>query len=118
MEDERKRILRMLENGLIKADEAEKLLETIEEEDKKASTEEKKGLSLKIEVEEAGEEKVNISIPLDLARSFIDVVPPHARQKIEKKGFDLDELLEKAGQTRGNIVDVEDGNDRVKISIE
>ena len=72
MNEERKKILKMLEEGRIDVKEAEELLSTLDEKDQttnKVISGEKgtdRASFLKIYVTENGKEQVNISIPIQL----------------------------------------------------
>lgn len=120
MKQERKRILKMLEEGKITADEADDLLATLNSAPEKESrfSPGNEAKSLKIRVEEAGEEKVNISIPLSLARSFVDFVPEDARRKMEKRGIEIESVLDQADAEDGTLVNIQDGDEHVEIKLE
>lgn len=119
MTEERKRILKMVAEGKISPEEADQLLESL---DQPAPAEKKAGKPrfVKIRVEERGEEKVNISLPLMLVKSFMNFIPAEARNKMEDKNIDIETILaglEENGGT-GTLVDVEDDDEHVEIKIE
>ncbi|MGM0415275.1 MAG: SHOCT-like domain-containing protein [Bacillota bacterium] len=125
MNEERLRILEMVAEGKISAEEAEKLMETMERSDnmfqgkpKKPST--RKSKSLKILVQEGGKEKVNLSIPLSLAQAFSGFIPKDAKSKLEDKNINISELLEnlETGSEDGKLIDIDEGNEHVEIRIE
>ncbi len=120
MQEERKRILEMVEAGKITADEAAELLATLEDVPETEAGEDcgEQAKSLKIRVEEAGEEKVNISLPLFLARSFVDFVPENARRKMQERGIEIESVLEQADVEDGTLVNIHDGDDHVEITLE
>ncbi len=121
MQEERKRILNMLEKGKITADEADELLETLSsapEEEAGFENKSSRAKSLKIRIEEAGEEKVDISIPLSLARSFVDFVPENARAKMQERGIEIESVLEEADTEDGTLVNIQDGDEHVEIKLE
>ena len=123
MSEERLQILKMLEKGTIDAEEANKLLSTLEKRDtafKKPKTSGKKPKFIKILVEENGVEKVNISIPMLLAKTALKIMPKKAKAQMEEENVNLDEILSKINDesTTGKIVDINDDGDHVSISLE
>lgn len=70
MNDEIKRILKMLEEGKITSDQASELIDAIKE-DKAVTNTEQKDKNLKINVLKEGKNKVNLSIPLRFARAIM-----------------------------------------------
>ena len=120
MSDERMRILKMVEEGKVDVEEANNLLETLEGKDEKKNIEAGKSKFIKILVEENGEEKVDISIPMVLARSFMKFVPKNAKQSLDDQNINLDDILEsiESGVENGTLVDIKDGSDHVIIKVE
>ncbi len=119
--EERQRILKMVEEGRLTAAEAEELLDVLHESEageKSSGSAEEGARYLRIRVEERGEEKVNISLPLALARSFLDFVPAHAREEMESRGIELDSLLEQVEGSQGTLVNIEDDDEHVEIKLE
>jgi hypothetical protein len=125
MSEERNKVLRMLEEGTIDAEEAEELLDSL-----RASNKEDEGSGdvvetssdasfLKILVVEDGKEEVNITFPVGLAKFLKKIVPEKARRKLTEKGIDLGKVIEEIdkGTFDGKLVDVEDGNSRVEIRL-
>ncbi len=120
MSEERKRILQMLADGKISADEADELLATLGSEKESKSIARKEAKFLRIKVTEFGQEKVNVNIPLSLAKLAMKFIPNDAKMKMEEKEIDLDEIIREIqyGAPAGKIVEVEDGEDRVEVFIE
>lgn len=123
MSEERLQILKMLEKGTIDAKEANELLGTLEKRDtvfKKPEASGKKPKFIKILVEENGEEKVNISIPMLLAKTALKIMPKKAKEQMEEQNVNLDEILSAINDetTKGKIVDINDDGDHVSISLE
>ena len=119
--EERQRILRMVEEGKLSASEAEELLDVLEESgtgEESAGGSQDEARYLRIRVEEQGEEKVNIALPLSLARSFLGFVPAHAREEMESRGIELDSLLEQVEGSQGTLVNIEDDGEHVEIKLE
>jgi len=123
LSEERLQILKMLEKGTIDAKEANELLGTLEKRDtvfKKPETSNKKPKFIKILVEENGQEKVNISIPMLLAKTALKIMPKKAKEQMEEQNVNLDEILSAINDetTKGKIVDINDDGDHVSISLE
>jgi len=78
-----------------------------------------RGRILRIRVSERGKQKVNVAIPLAIARigkmklGASGLVKGH----LQRFGIDLDELLREV-ETAGRIVDINDDQDRVEIFVE
>jgi hypothetical protein len=116
--DDRMRILEMLEKGKIKADEAAKLLDALSPEGERGG-EAPESEMLHIRVTEDGEQKVNINVPIALAKLAARFIPEHAKEKMSEKDIDVDRLvtLIQTG-ARGKIVEVHDGGNCVDVTIE
>lgn len=78
-----------------------------------------RGRMLRIRVTEDGEQKVNVAIPLAIARVGKMKLASSGlvRGHLGKFGIDLDELL-KSVDFPGKIVDIADDEDRVEIFVE
>lgn len=76
-----------------------------------------RGRTLRVRVTEGGTQKVNIAIPLALARVGKVKLGGLVRKHLGRLGIDLDEVMRQAERT-GRIVDLADGPDRVEIFVE
>jgi hypothetical protein len=78
-----------------------------------------RGRILRIKVTEGGEQKVNVAIPLAIARIGKMKLGSSGlvRGHLSKFGIDLDELL-RSIDFPGRIVDIADDEDRVEIFVE
>ena len=78
-----------------------------------------RGRTLRIKVTERGKQKVNIAIPLTIARigKMKLATSGLVRGHLAKFGLDLDELLREV-ESAGRIVDVTDDESRVEIFVE
>lgn len=78
-----------------------------------------RGRVLRIRVSERGKQKVNVAIPLAIARIGKMKLGASGlvRGHLQKFGIDLDELLKEV-ETAGRIVDINDDEDRVEIFVE
>jgi hypothetical protein len=130
VKDERMRILKMIEEGKLSAEEGVKLLEALEE----PETAQKREVPLfhrrtegarviRIRVTDVATEKVkvNISVPFTVVEFLQAFIPKKEKEKMEEKGIDVDSLIQsiKAGEA-GKIVDVydEDEGQRVEVTVE
>jgi hypothetical protein len=116
---EQMKILQMLQEGTIKAEEAAGLLEALEEgEESRPSSEPGKLLKIKVSDTYSGAVKVNIGVPLGFARFLKDLIPASERARRESQGVDLDALFANLDSgTKGKLVDVEDVQDGHLIEI-
>ena len=139
--EEGKQVLKLLSEGKIDADQAYRLLKAIGDvEEKERSQGEHAGHSgadrplfppdapippglgrrtLRIMVTSAGKSKVNIAIPLGIARMGKTKIAASGlvREQLAKFGIDLDDVLRHISHS-GPIVDIADGDDRVMIVVE
>lgn len=122
MNEEKLRILKMLEEKKISSAEAMELLEALG----KAAPEggaAGRGRALRIRVYESGgaEPKVNINVPLAWAKFMAPFIEGKIKAKLADKGYDVDlgkiqEAID--SQEPMKIIDVQDGGDKVEIFIE
>lgn len=128
MRDEVKKILKMIEEGDITAEEGEKLIEALGTNQGEVSAQ---GLPisdsspqfLKVRVDEEGKSKVNISIPISLVEVGLkigaQIGPKFAPEAEALKDIDLDELMQAIRDgARGKLVDIEDDDTKVEIFVE
>jgi hypothetical protein len=121
MNEEKMRILKLLEEKKISSAEAMELLEALG-----GGAEERgeaKGRMLRIRVYEGGgaEPKVNVSVPLGWAKFMAPFIEGKIKAKLADRGYSLDlgriqEAIESQEPMR--IIDVQDGGDKVEIFIE
>lgn len=118
MQDERMKILEMLAQGKISAAEANDILGTLD--DKDVAKPQRQPRFLKIRVAEDGKEKVNVNLPISLAKIAVKFLPEEAKKEIARQGIDLDDILTLVASelTQGPIVTVDDGDDHVEIFVE
>ena len=121
--EEKMRILKMIQDGKISAEEGIKLLEAIdipEEEAVPFHSESKNGRLLKVRITDmkTGEDKVNFSIPVAIAHLIKSLIPDVELEKLEKQGVNLNLLFDSisSGQI-GKLLDVEDKENQQHIEI-
>jgi len=139
--EEGKQVLRLLSEGKIDPDQAYRLLKAIGDvdEDRAESANAGRGetserppfppdapippglgrRTLRITVTSGGKSKVNIAIPLGIARMGKTKIAASGlvREQLAKFGIDLDDVLRHISHS-GPIVDISDGDDRVLIVVE
>ena len=127
MENEKIRILKMVEDGKLTAEEAMKLIESMGKTDLvKVPDHSKRGSGprfLKIRVYEDGTKKpkVNIAIPLGLAKIVTKFLPGSAKMELNNRKIDLEDLISTiTDATEGKILEIhdEEDNEHVEIVIE
>ena len=120
MSEERMRILKMLEEGKVSVNEATELIKAVEaSQAEETMPAEGTPKWLKIRVSSGDSEKVNVNLPLSLARVALKFIPQQAKGQMEEQGVDIDALLGEVTETKiGKLVEVEDGEDHVSIWIE
>ncbi|OGS13041.1 MAG: hypothetical protein A2234_09580 [Elusimicrobia bacterium RIFOXYA2_FULL_58_8] len=121
MNEEKLRILKMLEGGKVSSVEAMGLLEALGE--PRSGGGGARARALRIRVYEGGavEPKVNVSIPLGWAKFMAPFMESKIGAKLADRGYnvDLDKIRDAInGQESMRIVDVQDGGDKVEIFIE
>ncbi len=120
--EEKMKVLKMIEQGKITADEGAKILEAIDEGDK--DTEQipmpKEGKTFKIKVTDmnSGAVKVNLGLPLGLARLIKSFIPPGEVARLEDRGIDVETILSDLDSgTVGKLVEIQDEKDNHRIEI-
>ncbi len=132
--EEGKQVLRLLAEGKIDTEQAYRLLRALGDIDDTSSSRQgapppprpgappppgARGRILRIKVTEGGEQKVNVAIPLAIARIGKMKLGSSGlvRGHLSKFGIDLDELM-RSIDLPGRVVDVAEGEDRVEIFVE
>lgn len=134
MGDEKKKVLEMIQEGKISAAEGMDLLTALEEgEETTGSATRLSKRFLRVRVDDAKENKVNIKIPLGILRvtsKFLNMgmklIPEEARREMEEKGIDLSAIdfeelvgLIDEGLSDGKLVDIDtdDAEGRTKVEV-
>jgi hypothetical protein len=139
--NEKQRILKMVSEGTISVEEAEILLEALNkntpsEELKLKDSRGRKNKNLLVDIDAKSEDdtkakaKVKIKLPLSLVKALVPVMksglPHEAREELNKKGIDIDQIIEATEKlsdeleaTEDNIVDIEagEGSDKATVKI-
>ncbi len=118
MDEEKMKILKMLEEGKINAEDAMKLLAALEQ----GGEEPRKGKKLRIRVtdRQTSKPEVNLTIPLGLAKVVAKLIPPKTKAKLlREEGLDVNTLISQlTSENIGKVIDVESEDKHVEISIE
>lgn len=121
MSEERSRILQMLADGQISAEEAERLLEALEESPTEVVPARQQGTArlLRIYINDPDGTVVKVNLPLALARFALKFIPKEQQQQINEAGFDIDELLAslRSDMPEGKLVEINDA-DGTEVLIE
>ncbi len=124
MREETMKILKMVEEKKISAEEAAKLLETLERSAGKEETSREgygKTLRIKVFENDLSKPKVNVNIPLTIVKFIGQMIPERVKTKLDEHQVSFDQIMEmvEKGQV-GKIIEVEDKeeNERVEIYIE
>jgi DUF4097 and DUF4098 domain-containing protein YvlB len=128
MDLEKLKILKMIEEKKITAEEAAKLLDALggetgrpEEPRAKQTGTSARQLKLKVSDIDTGRAKVNLCIPVGIAHILKSLIPAQELSRLEQQGIDLNSILQAINSdTIGKIFDVEDEehHNHVEISIE
>lgn len=117
MEDEILRILTLVEQGKLKADEAETLIEALNIPAKGSGNPVRSGgRFLKVEVKDE-DEHMNIALPIGLLKFFKKFIPERKLAKMERKGIHIDEIISGIDSgSEGDLINIE-GGDHEKVHI-
>lgn len=125
MNEERLQILRMVQEGKVSAEEAAKLLEALGTQHSDAApveTSRRRNRMVRIIVREGEGTKVNVNVPLDLARIALKFIPSKVLKSDEGESLvDLDEVMRLLEEgLEGKLIDVveESSNTRVEVLVE
>ncbi|MGI6083585.1 MAG: SHOCT-like domain-containing protein [Limnochordia bacterium] len=113
MSEERMQILRMLADGKINAEEAEQLLSTVEQSQRPSPSHRK---FLRVRVVDGEDTKVNVNIPISLAKMALRFLPAKILEQYPELDFDALVQEIEAG-AEGKLVEVNDGDTSVEILV-
>ncbi len=106
-------ILRMLADGKINAEEAEQLLSTVEQSQRPSPSHRK---FLRVRVVDGEDTKVNVNIPISLAKMVLRFLPAKILEQYPELDFDALVQEIEAG-AEGKLVEVNDGDTSVEILV-
>jgi len=120
MQDERMRILKMLEEGKISAEDAARLLDAMPG-SRAAEEEPAAGKKIRVRVTdpESGRQTVNLTVPIGLAKFAIKFIPAKRKEQLLAEGIDVESIVSQVtSENVGKIVDIESNDGNVQISVE
>jgi len=129
MDDERRRILKMIEEGRLSAEEGAGLLDALDAPDQSAakaaghgqSKQEGKSLHIRVIDGASGRDKVNLNVPIALTKMVSSLLPDNQRERLREHGISVDDLIRavESGEV-GKVIEIKDDNtdDQVEITIE
>lgn len=123
MIDEKRQILTMVQEGKISVDEGLKLLEVLESSapgQPGGAGAGRPAKMLRVRVFDAEDNtKVNVNIPLALAKVAMKFIPKNVAAEIKEQDIDLDEILASiTDATMGKIVDIDSDEAKVEVYVE
>ncbi len=124
MREEELKILKMIEEGKITAEEGVKLLDAVREENTR-DTGKFPGKRIKISVvdKSTDRKKVDISVPISLAKAFLKYGLASGATfggfSLKESGIDIDELQKMIDEgLEGTLIQVDDEGEKVEIKVE
>ena len=129
MNEERMRILRMIEAGQLSAEEGARLIDALESAGPEAQgqtkveepVEGRRVLRVRVYDSITGHEKVNFSVPIGLAKMLGSFLPEAQRRQLEEHGIRIADVMRliESGKV-GKVVDIEstERDEKVEITIE
>jgi len=113
MRSERGQILKMLEEGKITAEEAMKLLDTVESQ---PAPPPRKNKFIRIRISGDDGEKVNVNLPIGLAKLAVRMA---SNFEPSVKEIDLDKIIEDVESgAEGRLLELQDGENKVEVYVE
>ncbi len=122
VDDERMQVLRMVEQHKITAEEAARLLATLEPSGKVGglpAPSSARWLRVRVTDMTTGRAKVNVNVPLGVVTAAVGLGARFGLGKLaEKEGFNLEEVIEAIrGGAEGKLVDVTDSEEREHVEV-
>jgi hypothetical protein len=118
--EERTQILRMVAEGKVSPEEAEKLLAATSTMEPPPARPVRPNRKLLIQVQEDGEQRVHVCIPLSLAKAASRLIPRQAQEHLDEYELSIEELLKELANIDGEgiLIQVNDDDSQVRISVE
>ena len=122
LSEEKLKILQMIQEGQITAEEGAKLIEALDtggDEYAQAAIK-NRGRSIKIKVtdKDSGNTRVNLTLPFGVARFAQSFIPHAEKSRLKNQGIDLDSLFsDLSDHADGKILEVDEEHSNQKIEI-
>jgi len=116
--NERQRILKLLEDKKITADEASRLLDALGDEGDSGRA---RFLKVKVYDRSSSEPKVNVTLPVSIVRWGMQFVPDEARAKMGERHIDFNRITDALEHDFvGKLIEVEgdENHERVEVYLE
>lgn len=118
MQEEKLRILKLLEEGRLTADEAGRLLDALDGGGEKAGRG-RKHLKVKVIKDDNEKAEVNVKLPMELLDVAARMVPRKQKEKLEASGVDLESIIEMVNcGVEGRLAEVRLDGKKVRIVVE
>ena len=120
MHQEKMRILKMLEEGKINAEDAARLLDAAPC-DQAGGPDKREGRRIRVRVTDpsTGKQTANLTVPVSLAKFAMKFIPGKTKHDLAGKGIDVEHILAQVmAEHTGKIVDVESEDGNVQVFIE
>jgi hypothetical protein len=115
METEQQRVLKLLEDKKISADEAARLLDVLGD---SSHTGKARFLKVRVYDRATGKSKVNVTVPISLVRWGMQFVPESAQMKLNEHHIDFDQISQALeGDFQGKLVEVDDEHESEKVEV-
>ncbi|HHY61391.1 MAG: hypothetical protein WBL79_06955 [Bacillota bacterium] len=122
MDQERKQVLEMVRDGKLTVDEAQQILDAMtyeEERARPAASSRRNPRFLRIRVKDEDGSKVNLNIPISLAKVMWRFIPREAMNELSNQNIDIETILDAVHEgAEGQLIHVKDEDgDEVEISV-
>ncbi len=118
MNEEKKRILKMIEDGTITSEEGLKLLEAIDTNSERINVKTADDKWIRIRIVD-GESKVNVNLPFKLVQLGMQIGNNFVPDNKNLQNIDFEEIITLVENgAMGKLVEIEDGDATVKIYVE
>jgi hypothetical protein len=122
VEAEKRQILEMVRDGKLTVEEAQKVMEAMDQGDEggRSAAASRPPRFVRVRVKDEDGSRVNISLPISLVRTLWRFIPRDAMRELEAQNINVDSILTAINEgAQGSLVDVEDEDgSRVEIVIE
>lgn len=119
MNEEKKKILEMIEAGVISSEEGLKLLEALENDKHEITVSNSKGKWLRIKITERDKSKLNIRIPFRLVKLGMKIGGKYSGRVEGMADVDIEQIVKlvESGAV-GKIVEIEGENELIEIFVD